>query len=183
MSKKKGLFAILNDGNGAGVGIDLVNPDTTLGSAIDNTLAAPSFIDSSGVLVFPQLDSEGKLPVTFDTSGVCLYNSAKVIGSTSFQDLGSVSAQVDKMYTQFNVSISAMTEACIRLIYDDNGTEEVLAEYMLGPGQYSYCCKHDCLEKDTSGKIGTQVFKLQGKLLESTGSEISGFVSFKEIVN
>ena len=186
MANKKGLFGILNDGSGAGVGIDLANPGTTLGSAIDNTIASPAFVDSSGVLVFPQLNADGALVVSTEGAGTCFDDYAKVTGSTSFQDLGSVTTglSVGEVYNKFESSISSMTEACIQLIHVDDaaGTpvETVLWEAFIGPGQYSYCCKKDCLQYDTTGGTGDQHFKLQGKLLEATGAEIAGCLGFVE---
>jgi hypothetical protein len=181
MANKKGLFGILNDGNGAGVGVDLANPGTTLGSAIDNTIASPAFVDNSGVLTFPQLNSDGSIPVSVGAAGVCKSGHAKVTGTTAFQDLGSITGVNSKTYTNIEGTVSAMTEACVQLVLDDNGAETVLNEMMLGPGQYSFEFDLECLEVAT-GATGAQAIKLKGLLLESTGSEISGFVAAKELV-
>lgn len=177
---KKGLFGVLNDGAGAGVGIDKVEPGTTTAASVTNTLAAPVFQNSSGVLVFPSLDANGKIQVAFD-SGTCLNGYAKVTGSTSFQDLGSVTLTLTELYNKIGYSIASATEACYELVYiDDDGgspTETILATLMTGPGQYSFCCELSCLEVDTTGGTGTQTLKLRGKLLETTGSEIAGTVA------
>jgi len=185
MANKKGLFAILNDGAGAGTGVDLANPDTTLGSAIDNTMATPSFINSSGVLVFPQLNDDGAILVSTEGAGTCISNYAKVTGSTSFQDLGNNTAlSIGEIYKDFEWSVSSMTEACIQVVYVDDaaGTpvETVLVEFFVGPGQYSYCCNIHCLEQDTTSGTGVQEIKLQAKLLDATGSEIAGLLSITQ---
>ena len=185
MANKKGLFGILNDGAGAGVGVDLANPDTTLGSAIDNTIASPAFINSSGVLVFPQLNPDGAILVSTEGAGTCYDAYAKVTGSDNFQDLGTVTAlTIGEVYKDFNISISAMTEACVQLVHVDDaaGTPvvTVMAEFMVGPGQYSYCCQLHCLDRDLTGGTGVQEIKLRAKLLENTGSEIAGWLGFIE---
>lgn len=185
MANKKGLFAILSDGTGAGVAPDNANPDTTLGSAITNTIASPAFINSSGVLVFPQLNPDGAILVSTEGAGTCYDGYAKVTGTTSFQDLGAVTGlTIGETYSQFNFSISAATEACIQLVRVDDsaGTpiETVMAEFMVGPGQYSYTARLHCLDADLTGGTGVQDIKLKGKLLESTGAEIMGWLGFIE---
>jgi hypothetical protein len=184
MANKKGLFGILNDGNGAGVGVDLANPGTTLGSAVDNTVASPAFVDNTGVLTFPQLNSDGTIPVQIGAGGTCISAFAKVTGSTSFQDLGTIVATIGKTYSAIEFTAAAMTEACIQLVYVDDvagtPTETVLSEVMVGPGQYTASINMACLQVDTTGGTGTQHIKLKGLLLEATGAEIAGTIAAKE---
>jgi len=182
---KKGLFAVLDNGDGTGSGVDIANPDTTLGSAIDKTIASPAFIDAAGVLVFPQLDSEGRLPVTTDEAGACHHAYALVTGSTSYQDLGSFAAALLKKYNKIGFAISSCTEADYELVYiDDVGvgdTETILGHFSTGPGQYSFCCEMSCVEVDTTAGTGIQAITLRAKLLEATGSEIAGTLWLHEI--
>lgn len=183
---KKGLFGILNDGNGAGVGIDKVNPDTTLGSAVNSTLAAPCFINSSGVLVFPQLDAEGRIRVTLDGAGDCDYSYGDAIGSTSFQNIASKTLALSKLYEQIGFSVSSATECDWELVHvnDEAGTpvETILAAFMTGPGQYSYGIDSlHCVDVNTTGGTGVQKLYLRGKLLDATGSELKATMWFKEI--
>lgn len=183
MANKKGLFGILNDGAGAGVGVDLANPDTTLGSAIDNTIASPAFVDSSGVLVFPELDANGRIQVVIG-QGVCHWGRGQVTGSTSFQDVAEVTGALTKVYKNFDIAISSMTECDWELVYidDADGTpaETILGAFDTGPGQYTVMGEMDCVEIDTTGATGTQKFVLRGKLLEATGALASATLSFLE---
>lgn len=177
MANKKGLFGILNDGAGAGVGITKAIPGTTLGSAITSTVASPAFINSAGVLVFPQLNAAGQILVSFDTAGQCAHVTGKVTGSTSFQNVASYTGALNKLYDKIGFVVSSMTECDWELVYVDDaaGTpvETILAYFDTGPGQYSLCCHLECVEQSTDLGTGVQKLLIRGKLLEGTGSEIS----------
>lgn len=184
---KKGLFGILNDGAGAGVGITLANPDTTLGSAIAATVASPAFINSAGVLVFPQLDAEGRIRVTMDGAGECNDAYGALVGSTSFQDVASFTAALSKLYDRIGFSVCSATECDWELVYIDDAAgmtpvETVISSWMTGPGQYSYGLDSlACVEVDTSAGTGVQEIVIRGKLLEATGSEIQATLWLKEV--
>lgn len=185
MSNKKGLFGILNDGAGAGVGITKAIPGTTLGSAITSTMASPAFVNSAGVLVFPQLNADGTIAVSTEAPGDCYYSTAKVTGSTSWQTVTDFTAALNKTYHGFEVVLSSMTECDWELVYVDDaaGTpvETILAYFDTGPGQYTVLGETHCIEKSTSGGTGVQKFLIRGKLLEATGSEISATIAFHEV--
>lgn len=183
---KKGLFGVINDGAGAGLGMTKAIPGTTLGSAIAVTAACPAFVNSSGVLVFPQLNSSGQILVSMEDPGDCHYAAGSVVGSTSFQDVADFTGALSKYYNAFQAVVSSATECDWELVYIDDaaGTpvESILAYFETGPGQYTVCCEVHCIEIDTSGGTGVQKFVLRGKLLESTGSNINATLAFQEIV-
>lgn len=187
MANKKGLFGILNDGAGAGVGITLANPDTTLGSAISATVASPAFINAAGVLVFPQLNADGAILVSTEETGDCHYAQGKVTGSTSFQDVAVFTGALNKEYMDIGFVASSMTECDWEVVYIDDaaGTpvETILAQFDTGPGQYSFCCEMRCVEVDTSAGTGVQKILVRGKLLEATGSEIMSTLWLHERAN
>lgn len=186
MSNKKGLFGILSDGAGAGVGITLANPDTTLGSAISATVASPAFINAAGVLVFPSLDAEGRIRVTMDSAGACHYAASKVTGSTSFQNVAVFTGALSKMYDKIGFVVSSMTECDWEVVHisDAAGTpiETILAYFDTGPGQYSFALDSmACVEVNTTGLVGVQKILVRGKLLEATGSEIASTLFLHEV--
>lgn len=185
MACLKGLFGIVNDGSGNGEGLTKVIPGTTLGTAVTTTGAMPAFVNDSGVLVFPQLDSGGNIPVTLDGSGVCDHESGTLVGSTSNQDVVTITGALSKIYNKIGVSIASSTEACWELVHiDDVGvtdTETVLGYFTTGPGQYSYCCELSCVMVDTAAGTGVQEFVLRGLLGEATGSDIKGTVWLTEV--
>lgn len=185
MANKKGLFGILNDGAGAGLGITRADPDVTLGSAITHTIATPCFVNAAGVLVFPQLSGDGAIPVTLDATGVCFDNASEIVGSTSFQTVATITGALLKRYKDFELVSASMTECDWELVYTDDagGTpvETVKARWDTGPGQYSFCCMLKCIDVDTTAGTGVQNFKIRGKLLEATGSNISATLAFHEV--
>jgi hypothetical protein len=185
MANKKGLFGVINDGAGAGLGITKAIPGTTLGTAITVTAACPAFVNSAGVLVFPQLNASGQIQVTSEQAGDCHYAPGSVTGSTSFQTVASFTGALAKVYNAFEWTINSMTECDWELVYinDTAGTpiETILAYADTGPGQYSYCCHMHCIEVDTTAGTGVQTFRLRGKLLEATGSLIQATLAFTEI--
>jgi len=177
MANKKGAFGIINDGAGAGLAITKAIPGTTLGSAIAVTAATPAFVNSSGVLVFPQLNPQGQIQVTLDSAGECNHVTGKVTGSTSFQNVASFTGALLKLYDKLGVVVMSMTECDWELVYinDAAGTpvETILAYFDTGPGQYTFTVSADCIEVDTTAGTGVQKLLVRGKLLEATGSEIS----------
>jgi len=185
MSCLKGLFGIINDGLGNGLGLTKVIPGTTLGTAVTVTGAMPTFVNSSGVLVFPQLDSGGNIPVTLDGSGTCDYAQGSLVGSTSNQDVSTFTGALTKVYNAIGFQVASSTEACWELLHvDDAGvgdTETILARFKTGPGQYSFCCEMHCVEFDTTGLTGTQEFRIRGLLGEATGSDLDATLWLTEV--
>ena len=185
MANKKGLFGVINDGAGAGLGITKAIPGTTLGSAIAVTAACPAFVNSSGVLVFPQLNSSGQIQVTTDQAGDCHYDTGSLTGSTAFQTVASFTGALIKVYNAFEWSVNSMTECDWEIVYIDDaaGTpvETILAYADTGPGQYSYCCHLHCIEVDTTAGTGVQQFIIRAKLLEATGALVQATLAFTEI--
>jgi len=186
MSNKKGLFGIINSGSGDGLGITKAVPGTTAGSAIAVTMATPCFVNSSGVLVFPQLDAQGRIRVTSDAAGSCYSGEGKVVGSTSFQVVADFTVALTKKYDKIGFLVSSMTECDWELVYinDAGGTpiETILAYADTGPGQYTFGLDSmSCVEVDTTGATAVQKFVIRGKLLEATGAEIAATLWFHEI--
>ena len=185
MANKKGLFGILNDGNGAGLGITLCDPDSTEGTDISATIASPAFVNDDGVLVFPALDALGRIPVVLTASN-CYFDYGKVTGSTSFQAVAVIVGALLKKYGDFEFVAASMTECDWELVYIDNvgGTpvETILAAWDTGPGQYTVHVELSCVNVDTTTGTGIQNLVIRGKLLEATGSEISATLAMREAV-
>ena len=182
---KKGLFGIVNSGSGDGLGLTKVIPGTTLGSAVAVTAAMPAFVNSSGVLVFPQLNASGQIQVSSEQVGDCAYAAGSLTGSTSFQDVASFTGALSKVYNAFEFSVNSATECDWELVYVDDaaGTpvETILGYADTGPGQYSYSWDMHCVEIDTTGGTGVQKFLIRGKLYEATGSLIQATMALNNI--
>ena len=170
MAECKPLFHPLDDGTGQGIAAHkVIEGDAAAGK---NAQIAFAFKDSSGNVVLPQLSAQGKILVdTESQNGVCKSAYAEdVNGNTAFVDLASITGQLNKKYNRFEVMVSSTHESLFQLVHvDDDGgvspTETVLATYIVGPGQYTICCKLDCKEVDTTGGTGTQTLKIKGKNL------------------
>lgn len=183
---KKGQFGILRDPNGAGLGVDQGIIGTTAGNSLTQTVPAPAFVNASGALIFPILDNEGRIRVTFDGSGECSYVYGDLIGSTSFQNVASATLALLKLYEQIGFTISSATECDWELVHvnDFGGTpvETILAAFMTGPGQYSYGLDSlHCVDVNTAAGTGVQKLFMRGKLHEATGSELVATIWYKEI--
>jgi hypothetical protein len=138
-----------------------------------------AFKDSSGNVVLPSLDAQGRIPVT-DTTGIC-HNAhgelaagsatlAKVTGAEITLDAG-------KVYSNISVTGSCLRTSLFEVVHiDDEGvtdTEVVLEEFIVGPGQFSFQTSLDCLQLDTTGGTGTIVLTLRAKNFGSTPSALS----------
>ena len=181
MAGKNSLFRIMKDQSanliglvGLSVGVDAV------GSKIAALVTA--FKDSSGNAAVPQLDVNGAIPVSFD-AGTCVRgDNASQTGTAVLADLaaGAITLTASTTYKDIEINISSMTESCFQLIWDNNGVETILAEYQVGPGQYSYCCKHNCM-MFTSGATGTQELKLKGANASTDeAADLKGQINVKQ---
>jgi hypothetical protein len=125
-----------------------------------------SFKDQSNNVILPQLDSSGRIPVTTQAAGAKLYADAQdVAGSTaSFQDVATITLAVDTEYNNVEAHGFATRMTIYQIASNDDGTPDVLAQFMVGAGQYYARWDANNLEF-TTGATGTQELKLQGKNL------------------
>ena len=185
MADCKPLFKTLDDGTGQGSAAHKVLEGDSPSSK--NGSIGFSFKDSSGNLILPQLTAAGAIVVdTEGQNGVCKHAYAEdVNGNLSFVDLASITGQLNKKYNMFEVAVSSTLETIYQLVHiDDDGgaspTETVLASFIVGPGQYSICCKLDCQEVDTTGGTGVQTLKIKGKNLD-TACAMHASLSLEEV--
>lgn len=138
-------------------------------TAVGTNIAALAavFKDSSGNAVLPQLNTLGQIPVTFD-SGDCVHATGLLAGTdTQAEITGAAITLVDgQFYRKIAVTISAMSESCFELVWvDDEGgapTITVLWRGQVGPGQFTVCCSHACLEFEVTGS-GTRRLYVRGQ--------------------
>lgn len=130
-----------------------------------------SFKDSSGDVVLVQLTSEGKVPVdTEAVPGTCISGYATNAGSTSDVDIVTLTGALTKTYNNFEAIGACLRATQLQIVYvDDAGgggeSETVLAEWLVGPGQFSFKFDMRCLQQSTSGGTATQEFRLRAKNL------------------
>lgn len=171
MTDVRESFPILED-NSTGAGEAAISRTEGEASAAIAGLIGFSFKDSSGNVVLPQLTADGKLPVdTEGTAGTCLSAQGEITaGSATLADVATITGALSKSYSKFGAIVSCNRNALFQLQYIDDaaGTPAttVLAEFVVGPGQYTVCCQIECLVQSTAAGTGTQEFKLQAQNLQ-----------------
>lgn len=131
-----------------------------------------AFRDSSGNVILPQLDSEGRVPVSFEGAGVEYAEAGELAaGSLTMVDItgASITLTTSKTYTTIKATVSCFRESVFQIIFDDNGTPTTLGKFRVGPGQYTFTWDGG-KRKFTSGATGTQTLKVQGQNLDKVSS-------------
>lgn len=140
-----------------------------------------SFKDSSGNVVLPQLDSSGRLPVIADAvAGACFSENGELAaGSGTLADVtgAKITATIGKTYNKIGMIVCCLRTSLFQLQYIDDaaGTPvvTVLAECIVGPGQYTVDFELSCLELDTTGGTGVQEINLQAQNFAGSPSNLS----------
>jgi hypothetical protein len=168
MADLREVFPILQDA-GTGAGEAPISRIEGEAAAAQEGLIGFSFKDSSGNVVLPQLTAEGKILVDTEAlGGSCIYDSgsdpAPVVSTAS--DLVTIVATLGKSYNNIMMQGSCLRSSLFELVHiDDVGvtdTETTLGHFLVGPGQFSFCCSSLCKYYDTTGGTGVQNFVLRG---------------------
>jgi hypothetical protein len=141
-----------------------------------------AFKDSSGNVVLPQLDSEGKLPVTSEGAGIeVAANGELAAGSLSMADItgATLTLTADAEYNNLQFVVSSFRESVFHLVQIDDATTTILARVRVGPGQYTFLWNGG-KRKIVAGSTGTQTLKIQGQNLDKA-SAMSADLSAVEI--
>lgn len=155
-----------------------------------NKAQFPSFLDSAGNAVLPQLNPDGTLPVSTAAAGTCYFARGAVdltetTGTPDSVIIAEVDINADENYTMVEYSSSTTVDALwtICRVNDATGTpvETVVHQWITGPGNPSECCKLDCLSFDTTGGTGTQRMRIKAEAIDANclGCAI-GYVGAKE---
>lgn len=167
MAGKNSLFRILKDASGNLLGLTGLAAGEAIGSKIAALVTA--FQDASGNAAFPVLNNLGQIPVTLD-SGDCLHASGSLAGTDTIAEItgAAITLTEGEYYRGVQVTVSSMTESCFELVYvTDEGevgeAETVLWRGQVGPGQYTACCSHACIEfQAASGTTGAERLFIRG---------------------
>ena len=174
------VFNILADSS-TGAGEAAISRIEGEASAAIAGLIGFSFKDSSGDVVLPQLDAQGRLPITGDAVAGACFNAHGELAAGSLTIAKVTGAEITLTAAKVYHAISA-TGCCLRSSLfevthiDDEGvgdTETILEEFIVGPGQFSFQTSLDCLELDTTGGTGTIVLTLRAKNFTGTPSALS----------
>lgn len=180
MAEIRESFPILEN-TGTNAGEALASKQEGVAPGGHNGLMAFSFKDSAGDLALPQLDPEGRLPVTLEGVGVEKSAAGELAaGSGTMVDItgATVSLTNDKIYSQIKVNVSCFRDALFNIVFVDNGVSTIIGRGRVGSGQYSVSVDlHKKLV--TAGSTGAQVLKVQGQNM-NTLSAMSAEISFIE---
>ena len=180
MADPREIFYIIADSS-SGEGEAAISRVEGEAAAAQAGLIGFAFKDSSGNVILPQLDAQNRLPVTSDTvAGVCKNANGELgAGSTTTVKVtgAEIALTVAKVYHNISVMGCCLRTSLFELVHiDDEGggdIEVILAEFIVGAGQYSFKMAMDCLEIDTTGGTGTIVLTLRAKNFTGAPSALS----------
>lgn len=142
-------------------------------------MMALAFRDSTGNYVLPQLDAEGRLPVTQEGAGIPLKAKGELAaGSATLADVtgASLTLVATKNYTKIAATVLCTIESLFQVIQSDNAVETVIAEILIGPGQYTFTWQHQGIEA-LAGATGPQLLKIKGQNLGNKLSSLRANLS------
>ena len=180
MSERKPLFYTLED-DASGEPLSISKVEQGDSPADKRAVPSLSFRDSDGDFVYPQLDAQGRLPVTQDSAGITLRAFGEIdptdganpgLGVGGEADVVSLTLGNSKKYLEIEGSVSCFVESVFTLVLDDAGTESILGRYRVGPGQYTYNLDTDRDEVE-SGATGDQFLKLKAYTLTNNSNQAS----------
>lgn len=111
-----------------------------------NGIIGFAFKDSAGNVILPQLDTQGRLPVSTETQGTRLRNRGVATGvlmaATGFGTptvlIASVNLTASKTYGDMAGHVSARRGSLFQMVYSDaGGSSVVLDEAIVDSGQYT----------------------------------------------
>jgi len=138
------------------------------------------FKDSSGNLVHPTLNTEGKLPVTFEGAGIpkSATSNGEIAGALTLTTVCEVALSASKTHGKIHANGSCFKETIYYLIKLDDVVETIISSFIVGPGQYSFNADLGSAEF-SSGATGTQKLILKAKNLNKE-SDFLGDISCLE---
>lgn len=147
-------------------------------------LVAFAFKDSAGDLVLPQLDSNGAIQTSLAATTTRKKSQAGELaaGSATLADVtnASITLTASKVYYGVSMIGSCRRDALFQLVQVNDATSTVLAEFIVGAGQYSFEASLPDLEI-TAGATGTQTLKVVAKNFEALSS-LRAVITVKEVI-
>jgi len=151
--------------------VDHASAEGDAAAGVDGSIGF-AFKDSSGDLVLPQLDASGNILVSF-SDRLCLKSPAGELaaGSASIVAVtgASITLAVATVYDNIGFIFSSRRDSLFQLIQTDDATVTVLAEFIVGAGQYTVVGELHCF-KITTGASGTQTLSVKAKNFEALSS-------------
>lgn len=180
MADVRTSFPTLEDGSLVGTPLRAMQVGDS--PAAKNGSIGFAFRDSAGNVVLPQLDSEGKLPVTNDSAGTILRARGTVTdqdGTPATVTGASITLTASKTYVNLGISVSCRRAALFQVIQLNDATETVLYDVILDSGQYSHIVNLP-VDQIQSGATGTQTIRVVSNTMGKE-SNVYATISCKEV--
>jgi hypothetical protein len=178
MSDIRAPFPSLEDGSLVAAVLRAIQAGDS--TAAKNGSLGFAFRDVNAVL--PQLDAEGKLPVTSDSAGTILRaRGTNTDQNSSAADVAgaSIALTASKTYVNIGMHVSCRRAALFQLIQVNDVTETVLADVILDAGQYSHQFVL-AVDQIIAGASGTQTLKVKAQTFDKA-SNVYASLSCKEV--
>jgi hypothetical protein len=138
-----------------------------------NAHAALVAKDASGNLIYLRTTAGGALIVdTGAAPGTCKNAKGELAAGSATLALvtgASISLANSKAYSEIGFIVSCRRDSLFQIVWDDNGSETILGEIVVGSGAYTVSDQLHCLTF-TSGSTGTQTLKVKAKNFEALSS-------------
>jgi len=181
MADPRAPFPMIQDGNQVGQVLDQAIDATTAAAALLG-LVGFAFKDSTGKVVLPQLDPEGKLPVTMDSAGTILRARGTNVNqnATPATVAGAVlTLAVSSTFVNIGMVISCRRAAIFELIQVNDATTTVLASAIIDAGQYTATVALP-VDQVASGSTGTQSLAVRAATFEKA-ADVYASISAKQV--
>lgn len=161
--------------NAAGnIGVTIEHDDVAGDAAAGKDgLVAFAFKDSAGNLVLPQLTASGAISVTSAVTSARKKSPAGELaaGSGSLANVtgAAIALTATKIYYGISAIVCSRRDSLFQLVQVDDATSTVLAEAIVGAGQYTFEMMFPDMQI-TAGATGTQSLKIMAKNFEALSS-------------
>jgi hypothetical protein len=157
-------FPILEDASGAGVPLTKSLEGDSASGKIGSTHFA--FKDLSGNLALPQLDAQGRIPVSSEVQGTRVSSGGQSVAGTlstvSPVVIASISLVAGKKYVDLMAKVSSRRGSMFVMQWLDGVTIHALDYAIVDAGQYNAKLGGDKTELDIPGGATTPVLQIIG---------------------
>ena len=147
--------------------------------AVD-ALAVMPVKDSAGKIQYISMNAQGKIPVSFDAGDEKSAHGVVLGVLTTQTEVCKITLTADNVYQKIEALISCTRDCLFELVQKDDAAETVIADCLVGPGQYSFQIDLDGLGF-TAGSTGTQELILYGTQNQGPASDMHGTIACVEL--
>lgn len=177
MADEAPLFKVLQNASGSAEAIDKVESGDAPGTK--NGILAFGFRDSAGNVILPQLTPGGAVMVDSGASlGTMMHARGENAGSLTSVTIATIALSVTESYNSIEAIGSCLRETLFQIIHNDDGSEEIMGEFIVGAGQYSFHWESQSMSV-TAGATGTQELLLKAMNLDKVSTIRGNLCAFE----